>query len=83
MMADDIDKLIKWAESQGWAIEVDASGYRRFYAPDGTYVVRYPKTPGRSRRRYLDVVTAVRKHGLPWPAPSRSELRAQRRKEGQ
>ncbi|WP_121231359.1 hypothetical protein [Saccharothrix variisporea] len=82
-MADDISKLIKWAESQGWTVEISADGYRRFFNPDGEYVVRYPKTPGKSRRRWLDVLTAVRAHGLPWPAPSKSELRAQRRKEGQ
>jgi len=82
-MADDIDKVIKWAKSQGWTVEITASGYRRFYAPDGTYIVRYPNTPSRSRRRFLDVVTALRAHGLPWPAPSKSELRAQRREEGE
>jgi hypothetical protein len=82
-MADDIDKVIKWAKSQGWSVPVDASGYRHFYAPDGTYVTRYPCTPSRARRRYLDVVTALRAHGLPWPAPSKSELRSMRRKEGQ
>jgi hypothetical protein len=44
-MAEDIDKLISWACSQGWRVERDAQGYRRFYAPDGTYVVRYAATP--------------------------------------
>jgi len=81
-MADDIDKLIDWARSQGWSIEVDANGYRRFYAPDGSYVVRYPATPSNPRRRLLDVVTATRAHGLPWPPPSKKEQRAQRRKDG-
>jgi hypothetical protein len=82
-MAEDIDKLTKWAELQGWTVKIDASGYRRFYTPRGEYVVRYPATPKNERRRFFDVVTAVRRHGLPWPAPSKSELRAQQRKEGQ
>lgn len=81
-MAEDIDQLIAWARSQGWRIEVDANGYRRFYAPNGTYVVRYPATPSNPRRRLLDVITATRRFGLPWPAPSKKEQRAQRRKDG-
>lgn len=62
-------------------VEVDSNGYRRFYRPDGTYVVRYPATPSNPRRRLADVVSAARGNGLPWPAPSKSEQRAQRRKE--
>jgi len=31
----------------------------------------------------LDVLTKVKKAGLPWPPPSKKELRAQRRKEAQ
>lgn len=81
-MAEDIDTLIAWARSQGWKVEVDANGYRRFHAPDGTYVVRYPATPSNPRRRLLDVVTATRRYGLAWPPPSRKEQRAQRRKDG-
>ncbi|HEY3749859.1 MAG TPA: hypothetical protein VGL80_11695 [Pseudonocardiaceae bacterium] len=79
-MAEDIDKLIRWAESQGWRVEIDNNGYRRFFAPDGEYVVRYPATPSNPRRRLLDVVTATRRYGLPWPAPSRAEQRADRRR---
>lgn len=79
-MAEDIDKLIKWARSQGWDVRIDANGYRRFHAPDGAYVTRYPATPSNARRRLLDVITAVRKHGLAWPPPSKGEQRAQRRK---
>lgn len=81
-MAEDIDKVIAWVCSQGWEVRTDANGYRRFYTPEGTYVVRYPATPGNSRRRLLDVVTAVREHGLVWPPPSKKEQRAQRRREG-
>jgi hypothetical protein len=79
-MAEDIDKLIAWACSQGWRVERDAKGYRRFYAPDGSYVVRYPATPSNPRRRLADVVTAVRSYGLGWPPPSKKEQRALRRK---
>lgn len=82
-MADDIDKLIKWVKSQGWRVESDASGYRHFYTPDGTWVARYPKTPSRSRRRYMEVLGALKKNGLVWPIPSKSEQRSERRKEGQ
>lgn len=81
MAADDINKLIAWACSQGWEVRVDAHGYRRFYTPDGTYVVRYPATPSNPRRRLRDVVTVVRAHGLVWPPPSKKEQRAQRGKE--
>lgn len=80
-MADDIDKLIGWARSQGWRVEIDNNGYRRFFTPDGVYVVRYPATPSNPRRRLRDVVTAVRAHGLEWPRPSKSALRSRRRKE--
>lgn len=80
-MAEDIDKLVDWARSQGWDVQVNTDGYRYFYTPDGTYVVRHPNSPSRSRRRFLDVVTRVRAHGLAWPPPSKKELRSQRRKE--
>jgi hypothetical protein len=78
-MAEDIDRLIEWARSQGWTVEIDANGYRRFHTPDGTYVVRYPATPSNPRRRLLDVLTAIRRHGLAWPPPSKKEQRSQRR----
>jgi len=80
-VADDIDKVISWARSQGWTIAIDQNGYRRFYRPDGAYVVRYPATPSNARRRLAEVITALRGNGLPWPAPSKSEQRAQRRRE--
>ncbi|MGH3941818.1 MAG: hypothetical protein ACRDTG_24955 [Pseudonocardiaceae bacterium] len=80
-MAQDIDKLIKWARSQGCDVTIDANGNRRFYTPGGDYVVSYPATPSNPRRRFLNVVTAVRHHGLPWPPPSKKELRSQRREE--
>jgi len=80
-MAEDIDKLIEWSRSQGWDVRTD--GYRYFHRPDGKHVVRYPNSPSRSRRRFLDVVTAVRANGLAWPPPSRKEQRSQRRKKDQ
>lgn len=82
-MADDIDKLIAWACSQGFTVEVDHSGYRRFYAPDRSYIGRYPATPSNPRRRLADIVTALRRVGLTWPPPSKKEQRAQRRRDGQ
>lgn len=82
-MAEDIDRLIDWARSQGWDVRTDNNGYRRFYTPDGTYVARYPATPSNPYRRLLDVVTATRAHGLTWPPQSKKQQRAQRRKEGQ
>ncbi|MFN2496740.1 MAG: hypothetical protein ABR608_12655 [Pseudonocardiaceae bacterium] len=45
-------------------------------------MVRYPATPSNPHRRFLDVVTAVRRHGLPWPSPSKKKQRSLRRKEG-
>ena len=80
-MADDIDKLIDWASSQGFEVRYDAKGYRRFYTPGGTYIGRYPATPSNPRRRLAEVVSALRQAGLPWPPPSKKEQRAQRRKE--
>lgn len=44
------------------------------------YVVRYPATPSNPHRRRLDVLTGVKKAGLPWPIPSKKEQRAQRNK---
>lgn len=78
-MADDIDKLIRWAIGQGWRVEVDSKGYRRFFAPNGDYVVRYPATPSNPRRRLQDVITATRQYGLVWPPPSKARQRAERR----
>lgn len=82
-MAEDIDKLVDWARSQGWTVEIDRSGYRRFFTPGGQYVVYYPATPSNPRRRLLDVVTATRRHGLSWPPPSKKEQRARRRGKAQ
>ncbi|MFL0278112.1 hypothetical protein [Mycobacterium sp. SMC-19] len=81
MGSDGIDDVIEWAESQGWTVTTDANGYRRFYDPAGTYITRYPATPGNARRRRLDVLTKVKKAGLPWPVPNKKELRSVRRKE--
>jgi hypothetical protein len=78
-MADDIDKLIRWARSQGWEVRTDASGYR----PDGAYVGYYPATPSNPRRRFRDVVTVLRANGLQWPPASKKEQRAQRRRDVQ
>lgn len=74
-MAEDIDKVEAWARSQGWEVRRDASGYRRFYTPDGDYVARYPATPSNPRRRLLDVLSKTRKRGLQWPPPSKKERR--------
>lgn len=82
-MAADIDDVIKWARSQGWDVRRDSSGYRRFYRPDGTYVVRYPATPSNPHRRLLDVLKALRDNGLGWPPPSKKEQRSGRRKDEQ
>lgn len=80
-MADDIDGLLAYARSQGFIVEVDASGYRRVLTSAGELITRYPASPSRKERRYLEVVIALRKHGLIWPPPSKKEQRSQRRKE--
>lgn len=80
-MAEDIDDLIRWVRSQGWRVEQDNQGYSRFYAPNGKYVTRYPATPSNKRRRFLDVVVAIRAHGVVWPKPSKKEQRSLRGKE--
>jgi hypothetical protein len=69
-MADDIDKLIKWARSQGWEVRIDASGYRRFYRPDGTYAGYYPATPSKPGRRLRDIITVLR---AKWPPVAASQ----------
>ena len=75
-----IVKIAKWARSQGWRVEDDASGYTRFCDRDGEYIARYPATPGNERRRMHDLIVALRRAGLAWPAPSKKEQRAQREK---
>lgn len=82
MGSDNISDIVEWARSQGWTVQLDTKGYLRFFDPDSNYIVRYPATPSNPRRRRLDVLTAVKKAGLPWPAPSKKEQRAQRNKEG-
>jgi len=82
MGSDGIDDIVDWAESQGWTIRVDNNGYRRFFDPEGNYITYYPSTPRNAYRRRLDVLTAVKRAGLPWPVPSKKEQRAQRQKEG-
>jgi hypothetical protein len=74
----DIDKVIAYVKGQGWKVDIDANGYRRFFNPAGEYVVRYPATPSNPHRRFLDVVTALKAHGVMWPPLSKTELRAQR-----
>jgi hypothetical protein len=80
-VAEDIDDFIRWVRSQGWRVERDKQGYRRFYRPDGMYVTNYPATPGNKRRRFLDVVCVCRQHGIVWPKPSKKEQRSLRGKE--
>lgn len=76
----DLGALIRWAESQKWDVRIDASGYSRFYDPEGNYVARYPATPGRSWRRMIELQQALKRAGLQVPPPSKREQRAQRRK---
>ncbi|MBU8830848.1 hypothetical protein [Mycolicibacterium goodii] len=79
-MNSDIKDLADWAKSQGWRVNDDASGYTRFFDPEGNYVCRYPATPSNPRRRMADVMVALRKAGLQVPPPSKKEQRALRRK---
>lgn len=83
MMGEDIDHLVDWAERNHWTVKTDSSGYRRFYTPDGQYVGCYPATPSNPRQRLRDIVTAARRNGLEWPAPSKKEQRSRLRKEEQ
>ena len=81
-MNSDIADIAKWAKSQGWTVTDDTKGYTRFTTPQGEYVVSYPATPSNPYRRQMDLVVALKKAGLPWPAPSKKEQRARRKKEG-
>jgi hypothetical protein len=75
-----ITKIAKWARSQQWTVEDDASGYTRFSNPQGEYITNYPATPSNEYRRMQDLLVALKKAGLPWPPPSKKEQRAQRKK---
>jgi hypothetical protein len=75
-MNREIKKIAKWAQSQGWTVEDDASGHTRFYNPDGKYVTDYPATPSRPQRRMADLQVKLRKEGLQVPPPSKKERRA-------
>lgn len=79
-MNSDIAKIAKWARQNGWTVEDDTKGYTRFYNPAGAYVTNYPATPSNSRRRMAALTVDLRRAGLAWPAPSKGEQRAQRRK---
>lgn len=81
-MNSAIIKIAKWAQSQQWTVEDDASGYTRFYNPQGVYIARFPATPSYEYRRMRDLLGALKKAGLTWPPPSKKERRAQHRKEG-
>ncbi len=74
--------IARWARSQQWKVEDDASGYTRFYDPQGDYITRYPATPSNEYRRMQDLLVALKRAGLPWPPPSKKEQRAQRNKKG-
>lgn len=54
----------------------------RFYDPEGTYIASYPATPSNPRRRMADLKVALKRAGLQVPPPSKSEQRAQRRRDG-
>ncbi len=82
-MNRDIRRIAKWAVSQGWTVEDDASGYTHFFDPAGRHIARYPATPSNPRRRMADLNVALRRAGLQVPPPSRSEQRSQRRRDGQ
>ena len=82
-MNRDINKIARWAQSQGWTVEDGASGHTRFYAPNGDYVVGYPATPSRPTRRMAELAVELRKRGLAVPPPGKKERRAQRTKESE
>lgn len=82
MSNNELPKLVKWAESQGWECPKDSKGYTRFHTPEGDYVTDYPCTPS-SQTRWRNLVAALKSAGLPWPKPSKSEQRSQRRKDQQ
>jgi hypothetical protein len=81
MVDKDLTDIISWAESQKWEVRTDAKGYSRFYDPDGNYVTHYPATPSNPRRRMKDLQVALKRANLQMPPPSKSEQRAQRRKD--
>lgn len=77
----DLTDIVKWARSQRWSVEQDRKGYTRFYDPEGNYITDYPATPSNPRRRMADLQVALKRAGLQIPPPSKSEQRAQRRKD--
>lgn len=81
-MDKDLTDIVKWARSQRWTVEPDRKGYMRFYDPEGNYITLYPATPSNPRRRMADLRVALKRAGLQIPPPSKTEQRAQRRKDG-
>lgn len=81
MVNSEIKGIAKWARSQRWTVEDDASGHTRFYNPDGEYVTDYPATPSRPQRRMAELRVELRKAGLQIPPPSKKEQRSQHRRE--
>ncbi len=81
-MNSDIADIAKWARSQGWTVVDDTKGYTRFSTPEDEYITNYPATPKNPYRRRQDLLVGLKKAGLPWPAPSKKEQRAQRNKKG-
>lgn len=78
---DELEGIIAWAESQGWRVIVDKKGYRRFYRPDGTFVIAYPATPSRPQRRLADLKVKLKHNGLEIPIPTKQELRRRARRQ--
>jgi hypothetical protein len=71
-MGDEgVSDIVKWAESQGWTVDIDNTGYLRFYDPHGNYITYYPCTPKNPYRRRMDVLVRSRKLGCRGPSRAR------------
>lgn len=79
-MSNDLDRLRKAAEDQGFEVVPLKSGHWAVFTAHGAHVTGLPSTPS-DRRGFANAVSALRRNGFIWPPPSRKELRSRKRKQ--
>jgi hypothetical protein len=63
-MADELRKVLKAAEDQGWRIEPTKKGWK-LYAPDGVNIVIVHNTPS-DHRALKNTIARMRQYGFIW-----------------
>jgi len=77
-MNREIKKIARWAQSQGWTVEDDASGHTRFYNPGGSTSPTTRRRRAVRTRRMADLQVKLRKEGLQVPPGRAKRKRAKR-----